>query len=437
MANAKNTVIQESASATRARHSGMDCKTISLKLDTRLVSQDQQDALIALYREGKWYRNAALGAGQPSRAFGDKHSSVPVRLPDGTFEQRKVSLGSSIKQGILEELEMNTRALAASKKRGRQVGALKFIPRKDSVLLKQYGITHKLKGSRVRLQGLGWFKVFGLKQLKATDEPTTAWLVRKPSGIYLNLTVYSPPKSVVEGPKLPPIGTDYGVKTGVTLSDGREYNAPANRGLYRRTIKLQRELARRNKGSRNWNKTRVKLGRVHERRTNQKVEFANQLVSILRKHERVYWQDDNISGWFRGKHWGAKLQDAGLGRVKDEMRRLENGFMVDRYVPTTQWCPECENKTKHGLNKRVFVCGVCGYTAPRDKHGASNTMRLGKQLESPQELGVVPVEGGTAAAGKYVGGKSTRGSRKPQAREGLLGESNGSLPRNVGDSLPT
>lgn len=43
--------------------------------------------------------------------------------------------------------------------------------------------------------------------------------------------------------------------------------------------------------------------------------------------------------------------------------------MVDKYFPSTQLCPKCGCKNKHGLSERTYVCG-CGYSEDRDVKSA-------------------------------------------------------------------
>ena len=49
--------------------------------------------------------------------------------------------------------------------------------------------------------------------------------------------------------------------------------------------------------------------------------------------------------------------------------------MLNRSVPTTQYCPDCGALNKHGLDKRVYSCS-CGYNMDRDTHAAMNMINL-------------------------------------------------------------
>jgi len=66
-----------------------------------------------------------------------------------------------------------------------------------------------------------------------------------------------------------PVGVDLGVEAMATCSDGRRFENPnALKKELRRLKRLYRELSRRKKGSKNWEKTRKKIARLHLRIAN-------------------------------------------------------------------------------------------------------------------------------------------------------------------------
>lgn len=66
-----------------------------------------------------------------------------------------------------------------------------------------------------------------------------------------------------------------------------------------------------------------------------------------------------------------------MGRVKQQLQKLDGTYMLPKYAPTTAWCPVCENKTKHFVDKRTFSCPHCGHEMNRDLHAALNMIILG------------------------------------------------------------
>ena len=69
---------------------------------------------------------------------------------------------------------------------------------------------------------------------------------------------------------------------------------------------------------------------------------------------------------------------------------------------TTQDCSECGTKAKTclELKDRVFSCGQCGYTAPRDGNSARNfdLRRQGWTGRGEESTGALPPSGGSQLA---------------------------------------
>ena len=65
--------------------------------------------------------------------------------------------------------------------------------------------------------------------------------------------------------------------------------------------------------------------------------------------------------------------------------------VIDRYFPSTQICPICGAKNKHGLEKRTYHCG-CGYSCDRDVHAAKNILDEGLRQIRVDRTNKMPVE---------------------------------------------
>ena len=107
-----------------------------------------------------------------------------------------------------------------------------------------------------------------------------------------------------------------GIKTTITTSDGKKYKVLI--GESERIKKCQRLIARRKKGSSNRYKARKLLQRAYQKLTSRKKDVANKIVHELLEHERVYMQDENLSGWHKGL-FGRTVQHSVLGLVKAKL----------------------------------------------------------------------------------------------------------------------
>lgn len=386
---AKNKRIKKTLKATRKRRSTMDCKVFQLKVSKTRLNGQQNESLDRLFLEAKWVRNALIASEDFTRDnLKNFRDTVPVHTPDGV-EMRDIRvLGGQIAQGVLSEIKTNLHQLSSLKKNGHKVGRLKFCQEITSIDFVQAGHTWKLNtdNSTVKLANIpGWIKVRGLKQIPKGAEFGNAKLVRRASGLYIHITTFIPKveKEVQPGTA---IGVDMGIATGLTLSDGSKINVVF--GESERLRRLRRKLSRQEKGSNKYNKTWKLIKRELEKNTRKKNDAANKIVHELAKNERIFFQDENISAWKNKKskaRGSTKIHTGILGRVKSQLKTLDNAVCLDRFEPTTQLCV-CGVKNKHTLDKRVYTC-ACGYTEDRDVHAALNMIRIGSALEQENSPG--------------------------------------------------
>jgi len=399
MTTEKNERIREALLATRAKRATQEVVTRELKIDASSLTKLQKEALRLAFLEAKWLYNHLLTT-QSWSTFDYKVRSVPVRLPDGSFEERSIHLGSQVKQKIGKQLESSLKTLATLKKKGKKVGALRPIVEYTSLPFSQAKVTWRLQGSKLRLQGLpGSYRVRGIEQLEGL-ELANAKLVKRASGYYFLITGYREHEERAALEKA--VGLDFGIKTHITTSEGVEYSALVSET--ERLKRLQRKLQRQVRGSNNRSKTVVLLRKEYERLGHRKDDLANKIVhTLLSENELVVLQDENLRGW--KARYGRTVQHSVLGRVKAKLKASPRAVLVERYAPTTQYCPECGSLKKLTLSERVYSC-ACGYSLARDTHAAQNMLRFGGV--TPAGRRVAPVDWRTAAA-SVVSSKSSQG----------------------------
>jgi putative transposase len=187
------------------------------------------------------------------------------------FEKREIKyLSSQLKQVVQDRVKNGLKALKSLKENGHKVGRLKFKKSISSINLKQYKVSFDIdfEKNKVRIQGLGWFRVSGLHQIPQGCEIANAQLVKKPSGYYIYLTCYVK-KEYLERDKIgDAVGIDFGVANKLTLSNGLtvDFEIEENKRLKR----LQKKLARKKKGSKNRSKIQKKIQKEHEKLINRK-----------------------------------------------------------------------------------------------------------------------------------------------------------------------
>ena len=275
------------------------------------------------------------------------------------------------------------KSLATRKKNGGKVGALKYISDYPSLNLKQYGNTYKIYSyNKMKIQGISKkITVNGLDQFIDIPkiEVANAKILNKPDGYYIAITTYQNIDDLTKKEYIgEEIGIDFGIKSNITLSNGETFNCSI--GETKRLKRLQRKMTRQQKGSNNRYKTRRLIRKEYQKIDNKKCDFANKLVHKLLSYKNVYMQDENLKGWHSG-WFGKQIQHSTMGTIKHKLLMSNQVHVLDRYAPTTKYCPICGNiKDDISLSDRVYHCDKCGYESDRDIHSANNMIIMFKQI---------------------------------------------------------
>lgn len=199
------------------------------------------------------------------------------------------------------------------------------------------------------------------------------------------------------------VGLDAGVVVLATLSDGTTFkNARALRDAQHKLHRLQRELARKQKGSNNRKKAKLKVARAFATVSNVRLDALHKATTaITKRYGRVVIEDLNISGMTRSANGQGRSAKAGLNRVMldaalSELRRqLEYkgklyGCEIITVPPayTSQQCSTCGHiEAANRTTQARFVCVSCGYTENADLNAAKNILEAGSCPDSKNACG--------------------------------------------------
>ena len=184
------------------------------------------------------------------------------------------------------------------------------------------------------------------------------------------------------------VGVDLGLKAAAVIHDGETIRVvEPQRALRNNLVKLRRldrQLARKKKGSRNRAKAKLRRARLHYKVSCQRQDFLHQLSSSLARTKSVIVLEDlNVRGMQRNRHLALSISDAGLGELRRELAYKSEWYgatlvIADRYYPSSKLCSGCGViKDTLSLGERVFDCEACGLSLHRDENAAINLRRLG------------------------------------------------------------
>jgi putative transposase len=420
MSNAKTTKMLNRLE-TQDRRSNMETVVRSLKVDESKLSKLTKQFIDDLFEEAKWIKNNAISNGIFN--VSDKLKEVEVHhhtLNGEVYTTEPIKrMQSQMQQDAIKELQGAVKSLSTKKNKNEKVGKINHIKQVDSVNLKQLKSTHRfaygtkmIKGDekqiikKVKLAKCkSWMSVRGGEQLLGVDEIANAKLVRKPSGLYIQVTCCIKKERFEEWKasfanrpsefKKEAIACDLGIKTTIVVSDCEEkqYREEFNIKLsptklisilQRKRCKMleaikQMDQYKENKYFRTSGYIELlqRLRKAYETLTNKRKNKAKEIVgSLERKYETIVFQDENINGWAKG-WFGKQVQHSALGTIKSELKRLvkrNRAVMLDRFAPTTKLCYACDHKVSIILSERTFVCNNCGFTDDRDFKSADTML---------------------------------------------------------------
>lgn len=196
------------------------------------------------------------------------------------------------------------------------------------------------------------------------------------------------------------IGIDLGLTHFAILSTGEKIAAPeAFRKYEQKLAKLQRRLAKKQKGSKNRAKARLKVARIHARIADARRDFLHKLsTKLIRENQTISIETlavKNMSRSSRGTatNPGKRVrQKSGLNKSildsgwSEFVRQLtykatwygRNLIGIDRWYPSSKRCSDCGFVLqKLDLSTREWTCPSCGVTHDRDINAARNILAAG------------------------------------------------------------
>jgi putative transposase len=307
----------------------------------------------------------------------------------------------------------------SGKRKGRRAGHPRFRSRKDhrqSVRLTRNGFA--LHGDRLYVAKAGDIRVRWSRPLPS--EPSSVTVIREADGRYYASFVVE-----VAAAPLPTttrdVGIDLGLSTLAATSGGEMIANP--RHLRRRQRKLasaQRDLSRKEQGSANRAKARVRVAVLHRKVREARADYLHKTaLRLIRDNQAVYVEDLAVSGLARSR-LAKSVHDAGwatLVRLLEEkaQRHGRTVVKVGRWFPSSQICSRCGVKDgRKLLDVREWTCGGCGSVHDRDVNAARNICLEGRKVAAGQ-ADTLNACGGTARPGLAPARPGETGTRRSAA----------------------
>ena len=140
----------------------------------------------------------------------------------------------------------------------------------------------------------------------------------------------------------------------------------------KRLKKIQKDLSRKQEGSRNYEKARQKLAKLHAYISNARNDFLHKLSkAILDENQVVVVEDINVKGLMQS-NLAKSISDSSWSKFLTYLRYKAEWYgrtfiEVDKFFPSSKLCHCCGYKKEDlVLRERTWTCPVCGKAHDRD-----------------------------------------------------------------------
>jgi putative transposase len=320
----------------------------------------------------------------------DTQNLIPLLKPENP-QLGKVY--SKVLQMVNYTLWSNIKGLFASEKRCRKIGHIRFkgcgwyntlnYNQSGFKLDQDHGLLHLSKIGDIRIKL--YRKIEGCIKAVIIKREGKRW--------FAIVQADQEPQPLPETQEA--IGLDVGLISFVVDSEGNNIENPrCAEQSADKLAKLQRKLARAEKGSNNRRAIKDKVAKLHKRISCQRDDFLHKLSRMyVNNFDIICVEDLDVKGLKEKGHnngmhrrihdasWSKfifmlsyKAQSAGRKLIKVDPRN------------TTQRCSACGSIVKKELSDRVHECPYCGFSCNRDYNASMNILILG--MEQP----VAPIE---------------------------------------------
>ncbi len=184
------------------------------------------------------------------------------------------------------------------------------------------------------------------------------------------------------------IGYDLGFLHLLVDNNGHKKEAPKFfREGEKKLAREQRKHSNKRLGSKNKEKSRLKVARVHSKIKNKRKDFTHkQSNEIVDKNQVIYFETLNLKGMMQNRCLAKSVADAMHGELIRQCKykakwRLKQVVQIGRFEPSSKLCSNCKTKNKDlKLHHRMWKCKVCGVLHDRDVNAAKNIKRIGQGM---------------------------------------------------------
>ncbi|HBK95890.1 MAG TPA: transposase [Microcoleaceae bacterium UBA10368] len=223
------------------------------------------------------------------------------------------------------------------------------------------------------------------RQIPKGCEPSSVTLSLHPSGRWhISIRFDAPtiqPLPVSENA----VGIDLGITSLIATSNGDKIANPKHFKKHRKRLKTaQKNLSRKQKGSKNRERARIKVAKIHLKISDSRKDFLHKTTTqLVRENQTIAVESLAVKNMVKNPKLALAISDSGWSELIRQLdykcrwygRKL---VAIDRWFPSSKRCSSCgQIVDKMPLNIRDWMCPSCGCNHDRDVNASKNILAAG------------------------------------------------------------
>ena len=247
----------------------------------------------------------------------------------------------------------------------------------------------KIENGYIQLPKTGLVKIKQHRDIPDDYKIKSVTVSQNASGKYFASILFEYEEEITEKKLESFIGLDFSMHELYVDSNG---NCPQFPRYYRLSEKKlqreQRKLSKMVKGSKNREKQRVRVAKLHEKVANQRKDFLHkQSKQIANVYDCVCIENLNMQAMAQSLNFGKSVSDNGWGMfttfLKYKLEELGKRLVkIDKFFASSQICSACGYQNPHtkDLSVREWICPCCQTHHNRDINAAVNIRNEGIRI---------------------------------------------------------